>query len=91
MTLNEFLRLPEMIPPDKRLHALIGVVFGSTYLLLELQHFFYEPLAYLAFTIALAWGIEIYQKATNSGNYDNLDALAVVIGSVFVYLPYFLK
>ena len=91
MTLNEILRLPEMIPSDKRLHALIGVVFGSLYLSLGSPEFFYSPLVYLAFTIVIAWGIEIYQKLTSSGNYDNVDALAVAIGSTFVYIPYFLK
>ena len=81
MTLNQLLRLPEKIPNDKRLHFMIGVVYTSILVMFTLNLWII-----LTTLIALAWGIEVFQKITKSGNYDNLDALAVVIGGLFPLL-----
>jgi len=86
MLLNKILRYPEKIPNDKRLHALIGVVLASILLSFNINLY--------SFTVAMfsvAWGIELYQKLTKSGTYDNLDALAVLVGGIFVLIPYCMK
>ena len=83
--LNKILRYPEKIPCDKRLHMLIGVVLVSI-----LTIFTTSILVVSIVLISLAWGIEVYQKLTKSGTYDNYDALAVVIGGLIVYLSHIL-
>jgi len=75
------LRYPEKIPCDKRLHALIGVVYVSV-LTLFTSNLFIIILS----LIILSWGIEFYQKWTKTGQYDNYDALAVLVGGLIVYL-----
>jgi len=83
--LNKILRYPEKIPCDKRLHMLIGVVLVSI-----LTIFTTNVLVVSITLITLAWGIEVYQKLTKSGAYDNYDALAVVAGGLIVYLSHIL-
>jgi len=79
--LNKILRYPGKIPCDKRLHMLIGVVLVSI-----LTIFTTNVLVVSITLITLAWGIEVYQKFTKSGTYDNYDALAVMVGGLIVYL-----
>ena len=79
----KILRLPEKIPCDKRLHMLIGVVLVSI-----LTIFTTNVLVVSIALISLAWGIELFQKITKSGTYDNYDALAVMVGGLTVYLSY---
>ena len=83
--LNKLLRFPEKIPCDKRLHMLIGVILVSI-----LTIFTTNVLVVSITLITLAWGIEVYQKLTKSGTYDNYDALAVVAGGLIVYLSHIL-
>jgi len=83
--LNKILRYSEKIPCDKRLHMLIGVVLVSI-----LTIFTINVWVVSATLIAVAWGIEFYQKFTKSGTYDNYDALAVVAGGLIVYLSHIL-
>jgi len=78
---NKILRYPEKIPCDKRLHMLIGVILVSI-----LTIFTTNVLVVSISLIAVAWGIEFYQKFTKSGTYDNWDALAVVAGGLIVYV-----
>jgi len=84
-TLNKILRFPENIPCDKRLHMLIGVVLVSI-----LSVFTINVFIVLSTLVLVAWGIEIYQKFTKSGTYDNWDAIAVVAGGLIVYLSHIL-
>ena len=86
MTFEKIMRLPEIIPCDKRLHFLIGVILTSL-----LACFKLNPLLILVFIVLIAFGIEIYQKITYTGEYEILDAVAVIIGSIFVLLPFILK
>jgi len=79
--LNKLIRLPEKIPCDKRLHALVGVVLIAILSIFTLT--WYIIFGILVF---VAWGIEFYQKFTKSGTYDNWDAIAVVIGGLIVYV-----
>jgi len=83
--LNRIIRYPEKIPCDKRLHMLIGVVLVSILTIFTINVFIIIPSL-----ITLAWGIEIFQKLTKSGTYDNYDALAVVIGGLIVYISHIL-
>lgn len=74
------------IPCDKRLHALIGVA-----LIVAVTFFTQDYRMVLPALIIFAWGIEFYQKFTHSGTYDNLDAIAVIIGGLIVYIPILIK
>ena len=90
----KFLRLIEIIPCDKRLHFIVGVVFMSILLqalLIFIQVYSIVLILSVIGLISFAWGIEFYQKATKSGKYENWDAVAVVIGGVFVLLPYVVR
>ena len=73
------MRLPEKIPCDKRLHMLLGVCFISLLKLFDVA-FEFESIGLIVF----AWSIEFYQRITKSGNYDDWDAIAVVIGGLIV-------
>jgi len=79
--LNKILRFPEKIPCDKRLHMLIGVVLVSI-----LSVFTTNVFIVISTLVLIAWGIEVYQKFTKSGTYDNWDAVAVVVGGLIVYI-----
>ena len=81
----KFFRFPEKIPCDKRMHILVGVFYISLLTMFTLNVFIVMP-----FLVALAWGIEFFQKWTKSGTYDNYDALAVVAGGLIVYLSHIL-
>jgi len=83
--INEIIRYPEKIPCDKRMHFMIGVVTIAVLTTLTLNAFIVMP-----FLVALAWGIEFYQKFTKSGTYDNWDAVAVVAGGLIVYASHIL-
>jgi len=83
--LNSMLRYPEKLRCDLRLHMLIGVVLVSI-----LTIFTINVWVVSIALIAVAWGIEFYQKLTKSGTYDNYDALVVVVGGLIVYLSHIL-
>ena len=83
--LNTILRYPEKLRCDKRLHMLIGVVLVSI-LTIFTTNVWVVNIA----LIAVAWGIEFYQKITKSGTYDNYDALSVVAGGLIVYISHIL-
>jgi len=83
--LNKIIRYPEKLRCDLRLHMLIGVVLVSI-----LTIFTTNVLVVSIALIAVAWGIEFYQKITKSGTYDNWDAVAVVVGGLIVYLSHIL-
>jgi len=76
------LRLPEQIPCDKRLHALMGVVATSIMLLVQLP-----MLVALVLLVIIAYGIEFYQLYTKSGQFEHWDAIAVIIGGLLVMIP----
>jgi len=80
--LNKLLRYPEKIPKDKLLHALIGTVAASIMFILG-----FAWLVVVSASITLAWGIEVHQMYTKSGEYDNYDALAVMVGAAIVIIP----
>lgn len=80
--LNYIIRLPEKIPCDKRIHALIGSVFSSVMLMITLNLYIVLPLL-----VTLAWGIEYFQKWTGSGTFDHWDAIAVVLGGLIPIAP----
>ncbi len=80
--LNKLMRLPEIIPCDKRMHFMVGTVYATIAILLL-------PLwAFLISVTVVAWGIEFYQKFTKSGTFDNFDAVAVVFGAVPILIVY---
>jgi len=79
--LNKILRFPEKLRCDLRLHMLIGVVLVSILTIFTINVFIV-----ISILVLVAWGIEFYQKFTKSGTYDNLDAIAVVVGGLIVYI-----
>jgi len=80
------LRLLENIPCDKRMHGLIGAVFMAIMIIFTLNLYIL-----LSAIILTAWGIEFFQKWTKSGQYDNYDAIAVVVGGLIVLAPYIIR
>ena len=78
----KLLRLPEKIQCDKRMHFMVGSVFTSLAMCIIPQLYIIVMLA-----VALAWGIEFSQRIFAWGDYDNMDAIAVVAGSFVVILP----
>ena len=83
--LNKIIRYPEKLRCDLRLHMLVGVFYTAILTIFTVNVFIVIP-----FLVALAWGIELFQKWTKSGTYDNYDALAVVAGGLIVYLSHIL-
>ena len=81
----KIIRYPEKIPCDKRMHFMVGVFYTAILTVFTVNVFIVIP-----FLVALAWGIEFFQKWTKSGTYDNYDALAVVAGGLIVYLSHIL-
>ena len=79
------MRLPEKIACDKRIHFLVGAVMSTILSLLI------SPLVTLLIVTAIGLGVEVYQKATDTGMYDNVDALYVSLGSLAVVLPLIIK
>jgi len=82
-TLNRIIRYPEKIPCDKRMHFMVGVVAVSILTVFTVNVFVIAPIL-----VTVSWGIELFQKITKSGTYDNYDALAVVAGGLTVYLSH---
>ncbi len=75
-------RYPEKIPCDKRLHALMGMVViavGSVFTL--------SITILLVVLFIVAYGIEFSQKIFKWGTYDNMDAVAVMLGGLITMLP----
>jgi len=85
-TLNKIIRYPEIIPCDKRMHMLIGTVFTAILTIFTVNVFIVIPSL-----IALSWGIEYFQKWTKSGQFDNYDALAVMVGGLMVYASHIIQ
>jgi len=68
----------DRLPKDKLLHFAIGtVVMAACMLVLSINHS-------LAITALVGIGIEIYQKVTNTGNFELMDAFAVILGGLVV-------
>lgn len=74
------------IAPDKWKHFFVGIVMGAV-----LQAFFsrlldvhagLSILLALFFSIAVAYGFELFSKFTGRGQYDVMDAVAGVIGAL---------
>lgn len=74
------------IAPDKWKHFFVGIVMGGV-----LQTFFsrlldvhagLSILLALFFSIAVAYGFELFSKFTGRGQYDVMDAVAGVIGAL---------
>jgi len=82
-TINYYLRLPEKIPCDKRIHAL-----GGSFIMFLLLLFPINWIISFIILILIAFGVEFYQKFTKSGNFDILDAVAVILGGLLVLIPF---
>jgi len=85
-TLNKIIRYPEVIPCDKRMHILVGVIFTSILTMFTQDIFVITPIL-----VTLSWGIEYFQKWTKSGQFDNYDALAVMVGGLIVYVSHIIQ
>jgi len=83
--INSILRYPEKLRCDLRLHMLLGVVVVAILTIFTVNIFVIAPIL-----VTVSWGIELFQKITKSGTYDNYDAVAVVVGGLIVYLSHIL-
>jgi len=92
--LSKLIRLLQRVPVDKAYHMLGGAIIGSV-LLTVLAMITYTSLdmllgisAYVILVTCIAWGIEIFQLYSKTGQYDNYDAIAVLLGSTIVLMPF---
>jgi len=83
--LNNIIRYPEKIPCDKRIHFIVGVVLMAILTVFTTNVFIVNITL-----VSVAWGIEYSQKYTKSGQFDNYDAIAVMVGGLVVYLSHIL-
>ena len=79
-------KIASLIGCDKRIHALAGSIIMAILLSIGIE----VQLSLLIVT-AIAFAVEFYQKATNTGEYDNIDAVAVIVGGIIVLLPVYLN
>ena len=74
------------IAPDKWKHFYVGIAMGAVmqafFLFLLDAHFGRTIFLSLFFSIAIAYGFELFSKFTGKGHYDVMDAVASVIGAV---------
>lgn len=74
------------IAPDKRKHFFVGIVMGAVlqgfFSFLLDAHIGLSILLALFFSIAIAYGFELFSKFTGKGHYDVMDAVAGVIGAL---------
>lgn len=73
------------IAPDKRKHFFVGIVMGAVLqaffsFLLNTHHVLSIILAFI-FSIAIAYGFELFSKFTGKGYYEVMDAVAGVLGA----------
>jgi hypothetical protein len=74
------------IAPDKWKHFFVGIVMGAVLqgffsFLLDARIGLSISLAFV-FSIAIAYGFELFSKFTGKGHYDVMDAVAGVVGAV---------
>lgn len=73
------------IAPDKWKHFFVGIVMGAVLqgffsFLLNIHPALSIVLAFI-FSIAIAYGFELFSKFTGKGQYDVMDAVAGVLGA----------
>jgi VanZ family protein len=73
------------IAPDKWKHFFVGIVMGAVlqtfFSFLLDEHKGLRILLALIFSIAIAYGFELFSKFTGKGHYEVMDAVAAVIGA----------
>lgn len=74
------------IAPDKWKHFIVGIIMGAVlqgfFSFLLPAHFGLSILLPIIFSIAIAYGFELFSKLTGKGHYDVMDAVAGVAGAV---------
>ena len=78
-------RYLEKIPADKRLHFMIGTVLTALVTIFTVNLYII-----LGSLVLVAYGIEYYQRFTKSGQFDHLDAIAVMLGGLPVIAAYWI-
>lgn len=76
------MRFLSVIPCDKRIHMIAGVILAVAFELLSLSIY-----TSMLIIVCIAFCVEIIQKVLKIGTFSIFDALFVVIGGVLVYLP----
>jgi len=79
----KLLRLPEVIPCDKRIHYMVGSWFTLILLTITTNYMWL-----LILSILFAYSIELTQKIFKWGSYDLKDAVATFTGSSVVMIAY---
>lgn len=73
------------IAPDKWKHFFVGIVMGAVlqgfFSFLLHTHLVLSIILAFIFSIAIAYGFELFSKFTGKGHYDVMDAVAGVLGA----------
>ena len=82
------------IAPDKWKHFFVGIIMGAVlqtfFAFLLDHHIILSILLAIVFSIAIAYGFELFSKFTGKGHYDVMDAVAGVIGALLGITSVFL-
>lgn len=74
------------IAKDKWKHFFVGIAMGavlqSFFFYLMKFHLFLSVVLAFIFSVAIAYGFELYSKFTGKGHYEVMDAVAAVIGTI---------
>jgi VanZ family protein len=74
------------IAADKRKHFFVGIGMGAVlqafFSFLLDEHRSLTILLAIIFSIAIAYGFELFSKFTGKGHYDIMDAVAGVLGAL---------
>ena len=86
MNIYKILRYPEIIPCDKRLHFILGVTFSFIVSIIT-GNIYIETISIVLF----GFGIELFQYITKSGKVELLDAVATIIGGLFIIVEQIIR
>ena len=74
------------IAKDKRKHFFVGIVMGAVlqafFSFLLDAHIGLSIVLAIVFSVAIAYGFELFSKFTGKGHYELMDAVAGVAGAV---------
>ena len=74
------------VAPDKWKHFFVGMAMGAalqSFFLFWLHfHLSFSIVLAVIFSIAIAYGFELFSKFTGKGHYDVMDAVAGTIGAI---------
>ena len=86
MTSEKSNNILKRIPPDKKKHFIVGIGMGMFLQALFLYFFHLSLLAAsiwaFAFSVAIAYGFELFSLISGKGHYEVMDSVAGVLGAI---------